>query len=74
MRVGNERVFKYSSIIYHLMIYFQSESFPFYVKKLDAKWNPRSVIFWSAITHNSPDSPYTYNDFVDPFVHPATPC
>jgi len=72
MRFENERVFKYSSVIYHLMIYFQSEHFPFYVKKLDAKGNPRSIIFWSAITHNSSDSPYSYNEFVDLFVHPAT--
>ena len=54
------------------MLYFQSESFPFYVKKLDAKGNPRSVIFWSSITHNSSDSPYSYNEFIDLFVHPAT--
>ena len=31
MILENERVFKYSSVIYHLMLYFQSESFPFYV-------------------------------------------
>ena len=72
MRFENEKVFKYSSVIYHLMIYYQSESFPFHVKKLDAKENPRSVIFWSAITHNSSDSPYSYNEFIDLFVHPAT--
>ena len=31
MRFGNERVFKYSSFIYHLIIYYQSESFPFHI-------------------------------------------
>ena len=36
MRLENEKVFKYSSVIYHLMLYYQSENFPFYIKKLDA--------------------------------------
>ena len=54
------------------MIYYQSENFPFYTKKLDAQGNPRSVIFWSAITHGSPNSPYSYNEFIDLFIHPAT--
>ena len=72
MRFGNERVFKYSSFIYHLMIHYQSESFPFHMQKLDTKGNPRSVIFWSAITHHFPDSPYSYTKFIDLFVHLAT--
>ena len=72
MRLENEKVFKYSTFIYHLMLYYQSESFPFHVMKLDAKGNPRSIIFWSAIFHNSSESPYSYNDFIDLFVHPAT--
>ena len=45
MRLENERVFKYSFVIYHLMLYYHSKSFPFQLKKLDAKGNPRSVIF-----------------------------
>ena len=72
MRLEDERVFKYSTVIYHLMLYYQSESFPFHVMKLDTKGNPRSVIFWSAIFHNSFESPYSYNEFIDLFVHPAT--
>lgn len=54
------------------MLYYQSENFPFHVRKLDTKGNPRSVIFWNPIFHNTLESPYTYNDFIDLFVHPAT--
>ena len=64
MKLDNEKVFKYSSVIYHLIIYYQSEKFPFPVKKLDAKGNPRSVIFRSAITHSSYESPYSYAEFI----------
>lgn len=45
MRLKNERVFKYSSILYHIFVYYQSDKFPFSVQKLDTKGNPMSVIF-----------------------------
>ena len=37
MRFENERVFKYSSVIYHLMIYFQSENSLFVLRNLMPK-------------------------------------
>jgi len=45
MRLENEKVFKYSTVIYHLFLYYQSEKFSFSVNKLDTKGNPRSIIF-----------------------------
>ena len=72
MKLENEKVFKYSTVIYHLMLYYQPKTFPFYLKKLDTQGNPRSVIFWSTITHCSPDSPYSCIEFIDLFIHPAT--
>lgn len=72
LRLDNEGVFKYTTFIYHLMLYYQSEKFHFPVKKLETKGNPKSVIFWNPIFHNTRESPYTYNEFIDLFVHPAT--
>jgi len=72
LRLENEKVFKYSSFIYHLLIYSQCESFPIDKQKLSVQGDPRSVIFWSAITHCSSASTYSYKDFIDLFVHPAT--
>lgn len=57
MRLENETVFKYSSILYHLFLYYQSDKFPFSLQKLDTKGNPMSIIFWTSIFHNSPSSP-----------------
>ena len=54
------------------MLYYQLDNFPFPIKKLDTKGNPRSVIFWSPIFHNTSESPYTYSEFIDLFVHLAT--
>lgn len=35
MRLENERVFKYSTVLYHLFLYYQIDKFPFSVHKLD---------------------------------------
>jgi len=69
MRMDNERLFKYSSVLYHFFIYYQADKFPFTLQKIDTKGNPRSVIFWTSLIHQH-DCPYTYTDFRDIFVHP----
>ena len=71
MRLKNERVFNFSTFIYHLILYYQSDKFPFFVMKLDTKGNPMSVIFWTSIFHKYFDNPYSYNEFIDQFVHPV---
>jgi len=70
--LDREGVFKYTSFTYHLLLYHQPNSFSFPIRKLDSKRNRRSVIFWSSIFHNTSESPYTYNEFIDLFVHPET--
>lgn len=68
MRIDNERVFKYSSVLYHLFLYYQADKFPFTLQKLDTRGNPRSMVFWTSLIHQY-DSPYTYTNFIDLFVH-----
>jgi len=72
INLEREGVFKYSSFIYHLLLYYHPDSFPFHIRKLDSRGNRRFVIFWSSVFHNSYDSPYTYNEFIDLFVHPTS--
>jgi len=67
-----EGVFKYSSFIYHLLLYYHPNSFPFHIRKLDSKGNKRSVIFWSLVFHKTYEGPYTYCEFIDLFIHPAS--
>ena len=45
MRMDNERVFKYSSVLYHLFLYYQDDKLPITLQKLDTRGNPRSVVF-----------------------------
>ena len=64
-------MFRYTSYIYHLILYHQHEKFHFSIKRMDAQGNPRSVVYWSSIFHIRPESPYTYCEFMDLFIHPA---
>jgi len=72
MNLERERVFKYTSYIYHSLLYYQYDSFPVFLKKLDVKGERRSVIFWTSVCHLVSLSPYTYCEFIDLFIYPAT--
>ena len=71
INLPRERLFRYSSYIYHLFLFYQPDSFSFPLKKVNARGNPRSVVFWTSVFHCSSLSPYTYNEFVDLFIYPA---
>ena len=71
MNLERERIFRYTSYIYHLFLFYQLDSFPITLKKLDAQGNPRSVVFWSSIFYHISFSPYNYCEFIDLFIHPA---
>jgi len=72
MSMDRERVFKYTSYIYHLLLYNQLDSFQIPLKKLDGKGERRPVIFWTSVFHEVRNSPYTYCEFIDLFIYPAT--
>ena len=72
MNLEREGVFKYTSYIYHLFLYYQTDSFQFPIIKLDSKGERRSVIFWTSVLHEVHNSPYTYCEFIDLFVHPIS--
>jgi len=71
MNLERERVFKYTSYIYHLLLFNRPDSFHVLLKKFDAKGNQRSVVFLSSIFHHVFYSPYIYCEFIDLFIHPA---
>ena len=71
MNLPRERVFRFTSYIYHLFLFYQPDSFPIPLKKLNAQGVPRSVVFWSSVFHCASLSPYTYCEFIDLFIFPA---
>jgi len=60
----NERVFKYSSALFHMFLYYQSDKFPVSMQKLDTKGNPRSVIFWRPLIQRY-STVFSYKYFID---------
>jgi hypothetical protein len=70
-RMHNERVFKYSSVLYHMFLYYQSDNFPFTLQKLDTPKASPGLSFFGPHFSTSIQSPYTYSDFIDSFVHPV---
>ena len=72
MSLDRERVFKYTSYIYHLLLYYQPNSFKISLRRLDLKGERRSVIFWTSVFHEVHNFPYTYCEFIDLFIYPVT--
>ena len=71
MNLKRERLFRYTSYIYHLFLFYQPATFSVPLKPLNAQGSPRSVVFWTSVFHCTSVSPYTYNEFIDLFIYPA---
>ena len=61
-------MFKYSSVFYHIFLYYQVDKFSIILQKLDTRGNPRSIVFSISLFHLY-DSQYPYTNFIDLFVH-----
>ena len=70
LKLLKEGVFKYSSVLFHLFLYFQSERFAVNLQKLDTEGNPQSVVFWTSLIRKD-STEFTYKDFIDFFIHPV---
>ena len=45
LKLPKEGVFKYSTVLFHMFLYFQYERFAVSLQKLDTEYNPHSVVF-----------------------------
>jgi hypothetical protein len=69
MNFITEGMFRYSSILAYLFIFFQADKFAFSMQKMDADGRPQLVIAWtSLLKHNSTE--YRFKAFIDLFYHP----
>jgi hypothetical protein len=63
-------MFRYSSILAYMFIYFQADKFNFSMQKMDADGRPQPVTAWtSLLKHNSVE--YDFMAFIDQFYHPV---
>jgi hypothetical protein len=67
---STEGMFRYSSILAYMFVYFQADRFNFSMQKMDADGRPQPVTAWtSLLKHNSVE--YDFTTFIDQFYHPV---
>jgi hypothetical protein len=64
-----EGMFRYSSMLAYLFIFFQVDKFGFSMQKMDGDGRPQVVTTWtSLLKHNS--TKFIFKEFIDQFYHP----
>jgi hypothetical protein len=71
LKFPTEGMFKYSSILVYMFIFYQADRFPFALQKLNEQGSPQSVIFWTSLVRKN-STEYSFKDFIDQFIYPAT--
>jgi hypothetical protein len=67
---ATEGMFRYSSILAYMFLYFQADRFNFSLQKMDADGKPQPVTAWtSLLKYNSAE--YDFTAFIDRFYHPV---
>jgi hypothetical protein len=70
MNFTTEGMFRYSSILAYMFLYFQADRFTFSMRKMDSDGKPQPVTTWtSLLKHNSVE--YDFTVFIDQFYHPV---
>jgi hypothetical protein len=70
MNFGMEGMFRYSSILAYLFIFFQVDKFGFSMQKMDGDGRLQAVTTWTSfLNHNSTD--FSFKEFIDQFYHPV---
>jgi hypothetical protein len=69
MNFSTEGMFRYSSVLAYLFIFFQADKFGFSMQNMDGDGKPLEVTAWtSLLKHNSTD--FNFKDFINQFYHP----
>jgi len=64
-----EGMFRYSSILSYLFVFFQADKFVFSMQKMDGDAKPQAVTAWtSLLKHNSTE--FNFKQFIEQFYHP----
>jgi hypothetical protein len=69
-RFSTEGMFRYSSVLVYLFLFFQSDRFPCAFQKLDQEGNPQSVTSWTSLVRKN-STEFSFKDFIDYFYHPV---
>jgi hypothetical protein len=65
-----EGMFRYSSILAYMFVFFQADKFSFSMQKMDEDCKPQAVTAWtSLLKHNSTE--YSFKAFIDLVLPPC---
>ena len=53
LKFQTEGMFKYSSILVYMFIFYQAGMFPFALHKINEQGNPQSIIFWTSLVRKN---------------------
>ena len=70
IKLPTKGVFRYSSYLFHLFMFFQADNFPISLQKMDLEGQPLSIIFWTSLLRKE-DNEFNYTDFLDLFLQPT---
>jgi hypothetical protein len=68
-RFSIEGMFRYSSMLVYLFLFFQSDRFSCALHKLDQEGNPQSVTSWTSLVRKN-STEFNFKDFIDQFYYP----
>jgi hypothetical protein len=66
---GMEGMFRYSSILAYMFVFFQADKFSFSMQKMDEDGKPQAVTAWTSLLKNN-STEYSFKAFIDQFYHP----
>jgi hypothetical protein len=70
MNFPTEGMFRYSSILAYMFLYYQPERFSFSMQKMDADGKPQPVTAWTSLLKRN-SAEYHFAEFIDQFYHPV---
>ena len=69
-KLPTEGVFRYSSYLFHLFLFFQAGNFAVAFQKMDLEGQPLSMIFWTTLLRKESND-FSFTDFSDLFLQPT---
>ena len=69
-KLPTEGLFRYSSYLFHLFLFFHVDHFPITLQKMDLEGKPLSIIFWKSLLRKE-GSEFSYSKFSDLFIQPS---
>jgi hypothetical protein len=65
-----EGMFRYSSILAYMFMFYQADKFSFHVQKMDKEGKPQVVTLWTSLLRRS-STEFTFKKFIELFYHPV---